>query len=109
MDCSTRVSRIRAAPSRASSLTPRRRFSPALRALHAELNTLRQTASELESSLQDKFEIPKLTLRINSKFGPVIHVHAKGQALKHIEADESLAQVIKSQSTRSYSMAASHG
>lgn len=75
-------------------------FSPALRTLHDELMELRRAAFALELSLQTQHGIPKITLRINPKLGPIVHV--KSSAWKSIDANEKLHRVLKTSSTRSF-------
>lgn len=81
------------------------RFTPALAALHNKLTTLRRSAKELERSLQDKYELPSLTLKIVQKYGPAAHVQLKAKsATDKIDADPAATVLTGSGSTRSYSI-----
>ncbi|KAK4056998.1 hypothetical protein OIO90_001898 [Microbotryomycetes sp. JL221] len=82
-------------------------FLPQLQSLHKDLKEARHRAFELQSTLQRKYELPGLTLRVAPKLGAIVHVVSKG-SYKNIEADEGVTSVGKSGSTRSYNLGLHH-
>lgn len=77
--------------------------SPGLKMLHDELVTLRRQAHELEAALTSQYKLPAkaLSLKLQPKLGPVVHIASKG-TFAEVEKDPKTMMVVKTGSTRSY-------
>lgn len=77
-------------------------FSPGLRKLHGQLTDLRRAADQLEKDLRAKYKTKALSLKVQAKFGAVVHIMGKTTGYAAVEEDPKAHMVIKTGSTRSY-------
>lgn len=75
-----------------------------LRLLHAQLTFLRTTASNLESDLRKKYNSAELSLKVIPRLGAAVHVFTRNTDCKLIETEGEMVALVKSGSTRSYSL-----
>lgn len=80
------------------------RSSPELAALHSHLQELRISASTLESSLQNLYQSPHLSLRVIQKLGAAIHVQTRSKGAALISVDRNASLVAKSGSTQAFTL-----
>ncbi|TNY23302.1 muts domain V-domain-containing protein [Rhodotorula diobovata] len=76
-------------------------FSPALAALHSELNSLREEASALQDALRTRYKSKNLSLKVAQRVGPAVHIFVR-DGVREVEKDPAALVHQKTNSTRLY-------
>ncbi|TNY19060.1 muts domain V-domain-containing protein [Rhodotorula diobovata] len=76
-------------------------FSPALAALHSELNSLREEASALQDALRTRYKSKNLSLKVAQRVGPAVHILVR-DGVGEVDKDPAALVHQKTNSTRLY-------